>query len=36
MAKIGYIYLAEAYESVQADKAWMEQYGCVRIIEDHT
>lgn len=34
MAKIGYIYLAEAYDSIQADKAWMEQYGCVRIIEE--
>ena len=34
MAKIGYIYLAEAYDSIQADKKWMEQYGCVRIIEE--
>lgn len=34
MAKIGYIYLAEAYDSIQADKVWMEQYGCVRIIEE--
>ena len=36
MAKIGYIYLAEAYDSIQADKVWMEQYGCVRIIEEKT
>lgn len=36
MAKVGYIFLAEAYDTVQADKAWMEQYGCVRIVEEKT
>jgi len=34
MAKVGYIFLAEAYDSMEADKAWMEQYGCVRIVEE--
>ena len=34
MAKIGYIYLAEGYESLQEDKAWMKQYGCCRIVEE--
>ena len=27
MAKVGYIFLAEAYESVESDKAWMEKFG---------
>lgn len=36
MAKVGYIFLAEAYDSIQTDKAWMEDYGCVRIIEEKT
>lgn len=36
MAKVGYIFLAEAYDSIQTDKAWMEEYGCVRIIEEKT
>lgn len=36
MAKVGYIFLAEAYDSFEADKAWMEKYGCVRIVEEKT
>ena len=36
MAKVGYIFLAEAYESTESDKAWMERYGCVRIVEEKT
>lgn len=36
MAKVGYIFLAEAYDTISVDKAWMEQYGCVRIIEEKT
>jgi DNA invertase Pin-like site-specific DNA recombinase len=34
MAKVGYIFLAEAYDSIEADKAWMEQFGCIRIVEE--
>ena len=36
MAKVGYIFLAEAYESIQSDRAWMEKFGCVRIVEEKT
>ena len=36
MAKVGYIFLAEAYESIGSDKAWMEKYGCVKIVEERT
>ena len=35
MAKVGYIFLAEAYESVESDKAWMEKFGCVKIVEEN-
>ena len=34
MAKVGYIFLAEAYESIEADRAWMEKFGCIRIVEE--
>ena len=36
MAKVGYIFLAEAYESLESDRAWMEKFGCVRIVEEKT
>ena len=36
MAKVGYIFLAEAYESIESDRAWMEKFGCVRIVEEKT
>ena len=35
MARVGYIFLAEAYESVESDKAWMEKFGCVKIVEEN-
>lgn len=35
MAKVGYIFLAEAYESVESDKAWMEKFGCLKIVEEN-
>ena len=34
MAKVGYIFLAEEYDSIKADKTWMEEYGCCRIVEE--
>lgn len=34
MAKVGYIWLAPHYEMVEADKRWMSEYGCVRIVEE--
>lgn len=36
MAKVGYIFLAEAYESIESDRTWMEKFGCVRIVEEKT
>jgi len=36
MAKIGYIFLAEAYESIEADKTWMHEFGCVKVVEERT
>lgn len=34
MAKIGYIFNSEQYDTFTFDRAWMEKYGCCRIIED--
>ncbi len=34
MAKIGYIFLADAYETVDADKEWMHTFGCMKIVEE--
>lgn len=34
MAKVGYLYLADGYETIKEDKEWMEEYGCCRIIEE--
>ena len=36
MAKVGYIFLAEGYDTYEADIQWMKEYGCVRIIEEKT
>jgi len=36
MAKVGYIFKAAHYDSLDPDKAWMEQYGCVQVIEEET
>ena len=36
MAKVGYIFLAEGYDTRDADMKWMKEYGCVRIIEEKT
>lgn len=34
MAKVGYIFGAEQYDTFTFDRAWMEKYGCCRIIEE--
>ena len=34
MAKVGYIFNSEQYDTFTFDRAWMEKYGCCRIIED--
>lgn len=36
MAKIGYIYKANHYDSFEADKEWMLKFGCVQVIEEGT
>ena len=35
MAKIGYIMVPSHYENLESDKSWMQDYGCVRIIEEN-
>ena len=34
MAKVGYIFKAGDYAEYEADKAWMQQYGCVQVVEE--
>ena len=34
MAKVGYIFNSEQYDTFTFNRAWMEKYGCCRIIED--
>ena len=34
MAKVGYIFKANSYDAFDADKEWMQQYGCVQVIEE--
>lgn len=34
MAKVGYIFKANSYDSYEADKEWMLKYGCVQVIEE--
>lgn len=34
MAKVGYIFRANSYDALDADKEWMQQYGCVQVIEE--
>ena len=33
MAKVGYIFKANHYDTFESDKEWMRQYGCVQIVE---
>lgn len=35
MAKVGYIFNSEQYDTFAFDRAWMEKYGCCRIIEEN-
>ncbi|MBC5614617.1 recombinase family protein [Bacteroides hominis] len=34
MAKVGYIFRANSYDAFDADKEWMQQYGCVQVFEE--
>lgn len=34
MAKVGYIFKADRYDGFEADKEWMQEYGCVQVIEE--
>ena len=34
MAKVGYIFKANHYDSYEADKEWMLKFGCVQVIEE--
>lgn len=34
MAKIGYIMVTEHYERLEEDRSWMNEYGCIQIIEE--
>ena len=36
MAKVGYIYKANHYDTYEADKEWMLNFGCVQVIEEET
>ena len=36
MAKVGYIYKANHYDTYEADKKWMLNFGCVQVIEEET
>jgi len=35
MAKIGYIMAAAHYDKLEEDRQWMQEYGCVRIVEEN-
>ena len=34
MAKVGYLFKANSYDTLDADKEWMRQYGCVQVVEE--
>jgi hypothetical protein len=34
MAKVGYIFKTAGYDALDTDKEWMEQYGCVQVVEE--
>ena len=34
MAKVGYIFKANSYDALDADKEWRRQYGCVQVVEE--
>ena len=36
MAKVGYIFKANHYDTYEADKEWMLNFGCEQIIEEET
>ena len=34
MAKIGYIMAISQYDKLEEDRQWMNDYGCIRIVEE--
>ena len=34
MAKIGYIMAISQYDRLEEDQKWMNDYGCIRIVEE--
>ena len=34
MAKVGYIMAKSQYDKLEEDRKWMNEFGCVRIIEE--
>ena len=34
MAKVGYIMATSQYDKLEEDRKWMNEFGCVRIIEE--
>ena len=34
MAKIGYIMAISQYDRLEEDRKWMNDYGCIRIVEE--
>ena len=36
MAKVGYIMATSQYDKLEEDRKWMNEFGCVRIIEERT
>ena len=35
MAKIGYIMATAHYDNLEEDRQWMQEYGCVKIVEEN-
>ena len=35
MAKIGYIMATAHYDKLEADQQWVQEYGCVEIVEEN-
>lgn len=36
MAKVGYIMAISQYDKLEEDRKWMNEFGCVRIVEEMT
>lgn len=35
MAKVGYIMAISQYDKLEEDRKWMNEFGCVRIVEEN-